>query len=128
MCFETVYLYAISMRRSLLVTLPQILLCRPYEQQELLKYALSFAKKITSQPSFGLLCLSPRLWAVYKVSLFRPPIGLLHKYGDIGGLVSYVHCTPEILLHAKGLQKGSKTLMSRLTFSFTDLTFGTRCI
>lgn len=26
-----------------------------------------------------------------SVSLFRPPIGLHHKYGDRIGLVSYVH-------------------------------------
>lgn len=84
------HLHYVSMRRSLLVTSTQILLFRPYEQQKLLIYALSFAKKITSQPGFGLLCLSPRLWAIYKV-LFRLPIESLHKYGDGGGLVSYVH-------------------------------------
>lgn len=60
-------------------------------------YAYPFLKKqqrglYVTCPSFGLLCLSPRLWLSGKsVSLFSPPIGLLHKYGDRVGLVSYMH-------------------------------------
>lgn len=59
-----------------------------------------------------------------SVSLFRPPIGLLHKYGDGVGLVLYVHTR-----NVPTCQRITKRVKSthELAFHFTGNTSGTRC-